>query len=93
MQRIVLDKDIRSLSDFRSNVSIFLNQVHNTKRPIVITQHGKSAAILLDVSEYEKMVEKLELIQDIETAIKQIDENRGINHKQAIKRLKERASR
>lgn len=92
MHRIVLDKDIRSLSDFRSNVSNFLNQVHNTKRPIVITQHGRSAAILLDVSEYEKMVEKLELIQDIETAIKQIDEKKGIDHKQALKRLRERTS-
>jgi prevent-host-death family protein len=81
------------MSDFRSNVSGFLKQVHTTKRPIVITQHGKSSAILLDVSEYERIVEKLELIQDIETATKQIDENKGIPHKQAYKRLKERISK
>ena len=41
MQRLVLDQDIRQMSDFRSNVSGFIKQVHTTKRPIVITQHGK----------------------------------------------------
>lgn len=90
MPRIVLDQDIRPLSDFRSNVSSFINQVHETKRPLVITQHGKSSAILMDVSEYERMVDKFELIQDIEIATRQIDDGQGVPNKQAYKRLKNR---
>lgn len=90
MPRIVLDQDIRPLSDFRSNVSSFIKQVHETKRPLVITQHGKSSAVLMDVSEYERMVDKFELIQDIEIATRQIDDGQGVPHKQAYKRLKNR---
>lgn len=90
MQRIVLDKDVRPLSEFRTHVSALINQVHNTKRPLVITQHGKSSAVLLAVSEYEKMLDTFELIKDIETANRQIDEGLGVSHKDAVKRLKDR---
>ena len=90
MPRIALDADIHPVSDLRSNFSSLIDQVHNTKRPIVITQHGRSAAVLLDVSEYERMIDKFELINDIETATKQIDEGRSIAHEKARKHLKSR---
>jgi len=90
MTRIALDSDIHPLSDFRSNFASFINQVHSTKRPIVITQHGRSSAVLMDVSEYERMVDKFELIRDIEIATKQLKDGLGIPHEQARKRLKER---
>ncbi len=90
MQRLILNQDIRPMSDFRSNVTGFIKQVHSTKRPIVITQHGKSSAVLLDVSEYEKMMDKMELIEDINVATEQIKNNEGISHKNAYKQLKKR---
>ena len=52
MNRIQLDQDIRSLSEFRANVATFIQQVHKTNRPLVITSHGRSTAVLLNVSEY-----------------------------------------
>jgi antitoxin YefM len=90
MPRIDFDADIHPVSDFRSNFSHYIDQVHTTKRPIVITQHGRSAAILLDVSEYERMVDKYELVRDVEAAIKEIEDGGGIPHAQVYKRLKER---
>jgi prevent-host-death family protein len=93
MQRIMLNDDIHSLSEFRSNASGFINQVHNTKRPLVITQNGKSTAVLLDVSAYEQMVEKIELIQDVEIATAQLSSGKGIPHAKAHEMLKSRYSK
>jgi prevent-host-death family protein len=90
MNRIALDSDIHPLSDFRSNFSGFINQVHTTRRPIVITQHGRGSAVLLDVAEYERMIDSLELINDIELATRQIDEGKGMPHEKVRKRLKGR---
>jgi antitoxin YefM len=90
MQRLVLNDDIHSLSEFRSNASGFISQVHSTKRPLVITQNGKSAAVLLDVDEYDKIMEKTELIQDIDTALDQLSEGKGIAHAKARQMLKMR---
>ena len=78
MQRLKIDQDIRSMSEFRTGIASFLKQVHDTKRPLVITQHGKGVAVLLDVAEYEAMQEKIELLEDVQTSIAQIDAGTGI---------------
>ncbi len=83
MHRIQLDKDIKPLSEFRSKVSSFMDQVHKTKRPLLITQKGKSSAVLLNVSEYELLLEKLELLEDIQISKSQLEKGKGISHNQA----------
>ncbi len=83
MQRLRVDQDIRSMSEFRTGIASFLKQVHDTKRPLVITQHGKGAAVLLDVGEYEAMQEKLELLSDIQTSIGQLENGEGVTHDEA----------
>ncbi|MEK7383610.1 MAG: type II toxin-antitoxin system Phd/YefM family antitoxin [Elusimicrobiota bacterium] len=93
MNRPHLDQDIRSLSEFRARVASFVQQVHQTHRPVVITHHGKSAAVLLDVSDYESLLDKLELIQDVRDAEKQIDGGEGLGHKTARRQLLSRLSK
>ena len=85
MQRLNLDKDIAPLSDFRARTALYIHQTHSTKRPIVITQHGKGAAVLLDVGEYERMIERMELLEDVRVGEKQIVEGKGIPHNKALK--------
>ncbi len=41
MRKMFIDQNIRPMSEFRSGVASFVKQVHDTKRPLVITQHGK----------------------------------------------------
>ena len=83
MQRIKIDEDIRSLSEFRTGIANFIKQVHETKRPLVITQHGKGVAVLLDSREFEAMQEKIELLTDIQTAVNQLAGGEGIDQDEA----------
>ena len=80
MQRVNLDQDVKPISEFRANAASLVQQVQRTKRPLVITQQGRSAAVLLDVVEYEKLLERLELLQDIHTAETEIESGRAISH-------------
>lgn len=93
MNRLHLDQDIHSLSEFRAGVASFVQQVHKTHRPVVITHRGKSAAVLLDVADYESLLDKLELIQDVRDAEKQIDGGEGIGHDAARLRLLSRLNK
>jgi antitoxin YefM len=86
MQRVVLDQDVKPISEFRANAASLVQQVQRTKRPLVITQQGRSAAVLLDVSEYEKLLDRLDLLQDIHTAENQIDNGQAISHAAARKK-------
>lgn len=87
MQRLKIDQDIRPMSEFRTGIASFLKQVHDTKRPLVITQHGKGVAVLIDVVEYEAMQEKIEVLQDIHIAMAQVESGEGVNHNEAKKRI------
>jgi len=93
MQRLKIDQDIRPMSEFRTGIASFLKQIHDTKRPLVITQHGKGVAVLLDVGEYEAMQEKIELLQDIQTSIAQLESGTGIDHAAAKAEVLKRVSK
>ncbi len=91
MYRIKLDKDIQPLSEFRSKVAFYFDKVKKTKRPLVITQNGKSTAIIIDVSEYEAMIDKIEVLEDIKLAEEQIIKGFEISHQDVKKRFSKRA--
>jgi toxin ParE1/3/4 len=77
-------QDVRPLSEFRANVATFVEQVQVTGRPLVLTQHGRSAAILLAVEAYEALIERAELAEDVRTAEAQIATRQGIPHGKAL---------
>ncbi|NTU93380.1 MAG: type II toxin-antitoxin system Phd/YefM family antitoxin [Chlorobiaceae bacterium] len=60
MQGIDLENDIRPLSEFRANTASLVRQVKKTGRPLVLTQHGKSTVVLLDVRHYQELISSLD---------------------------------
>ncbi len=87
--RFKLDQDIRSVSDFRKNAASFIDHIKKEKRAIVLTQHGKSAAVLVDVSEYQRMIDKLDKMEDLLEAERQIARGEVFTHEEAKKKIKE----
>ena len=83
MRHLVIEQDIRPLSEFRSGIASFIKQVDKTRRPLVITQHGKGVGVLLSVAEYQAMQERIEMLEDIQTSISQLAEGKGLDHEMA----------
>lgn len=83
MRRIHFDQDIQPLSEFRAGVASFIKQINETRRPLLITQHGKGVAVVLDVAEYEAMQEKIELLEEMRTAEAQLASGLGISNEDA----------
>lgn len=87
MRRINYGEDIKPLSEFRAGVSACLQQVTETKRPLIITQHGRGVAVLVDVIEFEAMQSRLELLEEVCKAESQLAKGEGIEHAEAKKRI------
>jgi antitoxin YefM len=60
MEGIDLENDIKPLSEFRANTASLVRQVRKSGRPLVLTQHGKSTVVLLDVRKYQAMLSSME---------------------------------
>jgi prevent-host-death family protein len=82
--------DVRPVTEFRSHASAVIEQVQRTKRPVILTQHGRSAAVLLDVGVYEALLDEIAAIRDVHTAEAQLDAGMGIPHEIVEGRLRER---
>ena len=93
MSRLKIDQDIRSLSEVRTGIANFIKQVHDTKRPVIITQHGKGVAVLLDAHEYEAMQEKLELLADVQISLNQLEDRQGVSHEDAKEKILKRVKK
>jgi len=68
MNGIDLVSDIRPLSEFRANTAALVAKVRKTGRPLVLTQHGKSAVVLLDVRHYQSMLSAFEQTQGFQSS-------------------------
>ena len=87
MPRVRPSEDVRPLSEFRAKVATFVQQVQSTGRPLILTVHGRSAAVLVDVGEYESLLDELELLRDVRTAEAQLKKGRGVGHSAARTRI------
>ncbi|NLZ18085.1 MAG: type II toxin-antitoxin system Phd/YefM family antitoxin [Desulfobulbaceae bacterium] len=92
MQRLRINEDIKPLSEVRTGIANFIKQIQETKRPLVITQHGKGVAVLVDAHEFEAMQEKIELLTDVHTALQQIENEQEVEHKEALKSVLQRTA-
>jgi prevent-host-death family protein len=93
MLAIRFSEDVRPVSEFRANAAAFIEQIQTTHRPILLTQHGRGAAVLIDVAEYERLVERAEVLEDIRVAEEQIARGEGIEHKVVEQQLLARFKR
>ena len=82
-------EDIQPLTAFRANVASFVDQVRETGRPLVLTQHGRSAAVLLGAADYEALIEELEILRDVQVSERELAEGKGIPHEQVAQNLRE----
>lgn len=93
MRRLKLTSDIRPVSEFRANAAELIEQVRNTGRPLVLTQRGHSAAVVLHVEEYEHLLEELELLRDIRVAEKEIKDGKSVSNREAKRKIREQVNR
>jgi prevent-host-death family protein len=88
-----LDTDIKPVSEFRANAAELIEKVRTTGRPLVLTQRGHSAAVVLDVADYQQMTDEIELLRDVRTAAEEIDSGKGVSNRQAKAELRRRFGR
>jgi len=64
-----------------------LSQLESEKAPILITQHGKPAAYLVDVETYDELQRRLAVLQGIARGEQAIEEGRTLSQEEAKRRM------
>lgn len=65
------------VSDLRRDAAKVLKQVRDSKEPILITQRGRAAAVMMSVEAYEDSERKKSLLQLLAIGEKEIEAGKG----------------
>lgn len=65
MPRIIPIKDLKNTSDIS-------DMCHNLQEPIYITKNGYGDMVIMSIENYESMVEKMKMYEDIQISEKQV---------------------
>ncbi len=90
----ILRKKFIGADDLRRSLSDIIEKFTDEKNEIVITQHGKPKAVLLDLNTYLSLIDiKEDIIQPgyIDSLYKElamVKKGKGISHDELVKKLK-----
>jgi len=65
-----------------------ISTLQQDKTPVLITNHGKPAAYLVDVQSFEMQQSRTKVLEGIARGERAIHEGRIMTHEQATKRMK-----
>jgi len=62
-----LEQGIDSLTNFKRQTAVYLDRLHKTGEPVVLTVNGKAQVVVQDAGAYQKLVEAAARVEREET--------------------------
>ncbi len=88
MSEVRVSADVCPLSEFRAGAAQFIAQVRTSNEPMILTQHGRGAAVVLGIEAYERLLDDVELLRDVRDAEDQIVAGAAHAHDRVETRLR-----
>ena len=78
---------IELVTTLKRQATKLLADLHESKEPILITEHGQPSAYLVDVEDYELMQDRMRLLEGLSRGERAIQEGRTLPQKEAKKAM------
>lgn len=84
---------IKSVSTFKANAAEMIDDITETRNPVILTVNGEARVIVQDVRSYEETQEALAMSRLIAAGDKAVREGRTLPAKEAMARVRARLKR
>ena len=78
---------IELVTTLKRQATRILSDLHESKEPVLITEHGKPSAYLVDVDDYEMTQHRMSILEGIARGEAAIQEGRTFSHAQAKEKM------
>ncbi len=75
------------VTSLKRQATRILADLHETKEPVLITEHGQPSAYLLDVDDYEQLMIRMSILEGIARGEQAVKDGRVMSHSDAQDRL------
>jgi prevent-host-death family protein len=81
MRPFQLSEDVLPVGEFKAHLAQVLLKLRQSDRPIVITQNGKPAAVMVSPKEFDRFLERERFIESIREGLSDSEAGRLISDK------------
>jgi len=82
-------EDIIPVTKVREQIGSVIERARETKRPIVVTQNGSAAVVIIDAAQYQKEIQERDLLRAILQGENDIRKGRTVSHEEVEAMLDE----
>ncbi len=87
MKPVQVSEDIVPLSEFKTQASKVMRKLKSSQRPVIITQNGKPAAVLITPDEFDRHRERDRFVSAVREGIADAEAGRSITDAELLKEL------
>ncbi|BDU73707.1 type II toxin-antitoxin system Phd/YefM family antitoxin [Mesoterricola silvestris] len=81
---------LKPVTEIKRHATEIIDQLRVDRVPVLITEHGREAAVMLDVATYKGMLHRLELLEIISKGEQAFTEGRVSSHADVKARMAKR---
>jgi prevent-host-death family protein len=90
MRAVRVSEDIVPVSAFKAQAAEWLRRIAETSHPLVITQNGKAAGVLLSPAQFDELSERAQLMGAIAEGLADSEAGRVHSHATVVAEIKKR---
>jgi len=90
MKNISVAKDIIPIGEFKSSISKWINKTKTTGQPVVITQNGRPAAVMITPNDFDDLQQSRQFFESVSRGIADADSGKVLDTGQLFSELDNR---
>lgn len=90
MRSVKISQDFVPVSELKAEAADWLRRIAETDAPVVVTQHGRPAGVLLSPRAYDELTERGRFLAAVNQGMAEALAGRTVPHADAVRRLKAR---
>jgi prevent-host-death family protein len=85
-----VSEDIIPIGEFKRNISKWFKKIQTTGHPLIITQNGRPAGVLISPMEYDELIHKKLFFESIKRGLSDVESENVYTTKEMKEELKKR---
>ena len=90
MRPLRISENIVPVSDFKAKAADWLRRLNESSEPVVITQNGKAAGVLLSPAAYDELTERYRFMRSVEQGLSDVEAGRVNPHREVVAEMRRR---
>ena len=90
MRPLRISENIIPVSDFKAKAADWLRRLGESSEPVVITQNGKAAGVLLSPAAYDELTDRFRFVRSVEQGLADVEAGRVSSHEEVVGVMRER---